>query len=317
MARSGSVNYTRTRDQIIQGAYRKIGKLGQGMTLSAWHVENANEALNLMVKAWMSQGIHLWKILDAAVFLVDSQSTYVMGSGTSAARWAATYVETELSVAAVVGNLTVTVDDDAGISTGDIIGIVLDNDSVHWTTVNGVPAANVITLTAAIAVDGAAIDQHVYAFTLRANRPLRVLAARTVLDGGNEVPIRLYTRDEYMRMPNKTTTGKPVGFYYDPKLDNGTLYVWPTPETPQDYIIITYESPIEDFDQVTNEPDFPVEWFEALQYNLGVRLAPEVGLPAQERQFLSIEAKEKLYEVLGFDQEVGSVFIRPARRRRR
>lgn len=309
MARSGSVDFTRTRNEIINAAYRKNRVLGEGQTLSGWKVTVASEALDLMLKSWMSHGIHLWKILDAAVFLVDSQAEYTLGSGTSAARWASTWVKTELSAAAVETDTTLTVDDDDGISDGDILGLVLDDDTVHWTTVDGTPAANVITIDDAITGD-AAINQHVYAFTSRANRPLRVLAGRVVYDGGNEVPVRVMSRQEYNDIPNKTTAGKIHSIYYDPKLDNGTLKVWNTPDTPQDYLIITYETPIEDMDRVSHEADFPIEWYEAIVYGLAERLAPECGLPAQERTLLKQEAKEKLEEVRGFDQEITSVFFR-------
>ena len=310
MARSGSVDYTRTRTEIIQAAYRKNRVLGEGQTLSGWKMEKGNEALNLMLKSWMSHGRHLWKIEDAALFFVDSQADYILGSGATAAHWAITHVKTELSVAAVATDLTITVDDDEGMSDGDVIGIVLDDDTVQWTTINGAPAANVITLTAAI-TGAAAIDQHVYAFTSRANRPLRILTggARLVLDGGNEIPIKVCSREDYKRLPNKSTAGKVVQISYDPQLDNGILSVWPTPDTPQDYLKFLFSTPIEDMDRVSHEPDFPIEWYEAIVYNLAERLASECGLPIQERKELKLEAREKLDEVKGFDQEITSVFI--------
>lgn len=59
-------------------------------------------------------------------------------------------VDTTLTVAAVATNTTITVASATGINTGDNIAVLLDDDTTHFTTVNGAPAGNVITLTAAM-----------------------------------------------------------------------------------------------------------------------------------------------------------------------
>ncbi len=59
-------------------------------------------------------------------------------------------VDTTLSVAAVATDLTIDVVSDTGFSDGDFIGIILDDGTQHKTTVDGAPAANVITLDDAI-----------------------------------------------------------------------------------------------------------------------------------------------------------------------
>lgn len=69
---------------------------------------------------------------------------------------------TALSVAAIATDITITVTSAAGMATGDLIGVLLDDGTTHWTTINGAPVANVITLTVAMP-SAAAIGNNVVA----------------------------------------------------------------------------------------------------------------------------------------------------------
>lgn len=58
-------------------------------------------------------------------------------------------VETTLSAAAATSATTVTVTNATGIATGDVVGVLLDNDETHWAAVSGV-SGSVLTLSAAL-----------------------------------------------------------------------------------------------------------------------------------------------------------------------
>jgi len=60
------------------------------------------------------------------------------------------------------------------------------------------------------------------------DRPLKASQARRLLSDGQESPIWVVSRQEYMEQPVKSTNGVPNMVYYDPQLDLGVLYVWPT-----------------------------------------------------------------------------------------
>ena len=62
MATSGTTDFSSSRDTIIKGALRKVGALAQGQTPTTNDVNDAAEALNNLVKAWMADGMPLWKI---------------------------------------------------------------------------------------------------------------------------------------------------------------------------------------------------------------------------------------------------------------
>jgi len=86
-----------------------------------------------------------------------------------------------------------------------------------------------------------------------------------------DIPMRILTKQEYSILGNKSTSGKPIQIYYEPKVDSGTLYLFPTPaagDVATSTIYITYQRPFEDFNSTTDTPDFPSEWIEAIVYGL-------------------------------------------------
>ena len=49
---------------IVNAAYRKIGVVGHGMTLTAEQSEAGAEAFNLMIQGWRLEGIDFWLAPD-------------------------------------------------------------------------------------------------------------------------------------------------------------------------------------------------------------------------------------------------------------
>jgi len=78
MATSGSTDFNVTRDQVIAGALRLCGALGQGETPTATQVSEAAEALNMLVKAWQADGMPLWVIKNYTLPLVSDTNTYTI-----------------------------------------------------------------------------------------------------------------------------------------------------------------------------------------------------------------------------------------------
>ena len=61
MATSGSTNFTLNRDELIKDALLDIGAVSQDDTPSASIVNSASRKLNMMLKAWQTFGLQLWK----------------------------------------------------------------------------------------------------------------------------------------------------------------------------------------------------------------------------------------------------------------
>lgn len=75
MATSYSIN----RDSIISAALRKLQVLELGTTPDADTIANAAQSLNIMIKAWQSQGIKLWTVNEYTLPLVSGTNTYNIG----------------------------------------------------------------------------------------------------------------------------------------------------------------------------------------------------------------------------------------------
>lgn len=149
-------------------------------------------------------------------------------------------------------------------------------------------------------------------------KPLKIIQAlRKDTDAETDVPMTILPWEDYNLLADKNTEGAPVHLFYHPQRTTGDIYIWPLPD---DYwqtngqLYIRYQRPFQDFDASTDEPDFPVEWHEALILALAVRLAPIYGLAPADRKELKEDAKEALNLAKSFDQEEGSIRFQPALR---
>jgi hypothetical protein len=305
MATSGSVDFTISRNDILNSALTLCGYLDPDATASGNDYTNSARMLNLMVKAWMSKGINLWAMKEATLFLAEGTAAYSLGpSGTHCTN---TYVQTTLSTDEATSSTSIGLTAFAGMSASDNIGIVLDDGSIHWTTISGAPGA---TTTIATGLASAATSGNVvFTYTAKINRPQRIISAYRRSISGQDTPIELIARGDYADLSNKSTTGKPIQAFFDPQLTAGSLYLWPTPDLTTDVVRFWYSRPLEDFDAATDNPDFPIEWGEALIYGLAERLCDFYRAPIATKQMLKAEAMEKLYEAQSYDREPVSVFF--------
>lgn len=313
MATSGSTNYTQTRNQIINDVLSLLGVLSAGGTATANDITFCSDQLNKMVKAWQSQGIHLWKECESVLLLTNDKNKYTLSS-TSTDISGDNPVLTELSAAASASATSLTVTSTAGMTAADNISIELDDNTRHNTTIISVDSATTLTITSGLA-SAAASGSVVVTFTTRSGRPLLIQNARYKYAGGIERRIKEMSRTEYMSLPNKSNNGPITGYYYSPQLSNGLLYVWQTPDNVGDVLLFSYVKSIEDFDSSGDEPDFPVECLECITLNLACRVAPAFGINLQSSNpMLLNDAKMALQEMSAWDAEEGSLYWVPGRR---
>jgi len=307
MSTSGSVNWTMNRDEIITDVLEDAGVIGAGDTPVADDINACAMKLNMMVKAWMAQGIHLWALEEATLFLAEGTQTYSLGStGTHCTN---TYVHTTLSSDEATSSTSIGITSATGMSASDNIGVVLDDGTIHWTTISGAPGT---TTTIATGLASAATSGNVvFAYTSKINRPQRILSAYRRDIDNNDTEITMTSREDYARLTNKLVEGKTVQAFYDPQLTNGVLYAWPTPDNATDVIRFWYERVLEDFDAVTDNPDFPIEWAEAICAGLLYRIGRKFRKTQAEINDYKRDADEKLQIALGFDRESTSVMFQP------
>jgi hypothetical protein len=308
MAVSNSFDFTVTRDNVIHAAFRIIGILAPGDTPLAARVTTAAEALNMMLKTWQAEGIGLWLNQEVTLLLQADDVDYSIGP--SGDHCSGTVVKTEVATAAAAADTDIVVDSITGISDGDYAGIETDNGDIHWTTINGDPADSTIVLTAGLDY-AAAVDNHVYTYTTKTQRPLEIIDAHLRNADDNDVALSIISRQEYKALSDKASEATPNQIYYDGQLTNGVLYVWPEPGDVKDRIIMTIKRPICDMDSATDNFDLPIEWAKAIKFNLAMELAPEYDVPiSSDVVALALSSKKA---VSGFDRETTSIYFRPDR----
>jgi hypothetical protein len=79
MTTSSSTNFATNRDSLISGALRLAGALSLGETPTADQVTEANETLNMLVKALQVDGMPLWAIKETTIPLSTNVSSISIG----------------------------------------------------------------------------------------------------------------------------------------------------------------------------------------------------------------------------------------------
>jgi len=149
------------------------------------------------------------------------------------------------------------------------------------------------------------------------DKPLKLIQAWNRSTGNIDIPMRLLTKQEYNILGNKATSGKPIQLYFEPGVTSSDIHLFPTPaaaDVLESTIYVVYQRPYTDFNVSTDAPDFPQEWYDAVLYGLAVRLAPEYGVPLDQRQLLGREAADIKLAALSFSNEDGSLFFGIERR---
>lgn len=152
--------------------------------------------------------------------------------------------------------------------------------------------------------------------TLNTPYPLHIIqVVRADSSQGTRIPIEIVS-DYNFNLLSSNSSGTPIQITYQPRINVGTIKVWPTPDSyaaTNVTLVLTYLRPIEYFNAAADTADFPEEWVSAIIYNLAVRLAPEYGLPLQDRQLLLKEADMYLQTAEDNSFEDASFFIQPER----
>tara|TARA_R100001591_G_scaffold117856_2_gene138404 strand:- start:363 stop:1034 length:672 start_codon:yes stop_codon:yes gene_type:complete len=116
------------------------------------------------------------------------------------------------------------------------------------------------------------------------------------------------SRDAYLSIPNKATTGRPTQFFIDRQL-TPVIKIWPTPENSTDVLKFDVLTRIDDADAVTNTVDVPFRFFPCLAaglaYYLSIKKAPD------RVQMLKAMYDEEFLRAMEEDRDRASFTISP------
>ena len=281
---SDSYDYELDRNDIFEEALLGIGALGQGNTASAFQIKRCANGINQLIQSWqgpgnLSPGLEPWARKTATLFLQKDQVEYQLGP--SGDNCTASFVETTLTADSAASDLTLDVTSDTDIASADLIGILMDNGTIHWDVVNGAPAANVVTITtgmAALATSGATV----YAYTTKIMRPTSIIVAMARSSDTEDLGMAPYkTREDYESIIDKNQAGTPNRYYYEGELVDGRIYFNFAPDDLANYtkVRMVIRRPFSDFDAATDTADFPPKWHRAIKWNLMLEIAPMFSKP--------------------------------------
>jgi hypothetical protein len=281
MTTSNSIDFSVNRDDLITAAMRAARIIGSDVTPGSGEITTGAQALNLIVKQWQgvsdfAPGLKVWSRKRAYLFLNTGTSQYSLGP--SGDHWTTTLNQTTISAAEAAGQTVLSVTSTTGMTAADNIGIELDSGALQWTTIVSTGAGPVVTVTTAL-TGAAAAGNRVYWYTTKARRPLNILTAVLRDSDNTDAPLAFMNLEQYQALPDKTADGDPTAIFYEGQLTNGQLYTDVEADDVTKQIYCVFLSPIEDFDVLTDTPDYPQEWFRALKYQLAMDLAPEFGRP--------------------------------------
>lgn len=306
MATSGTTSFNETCNQIIFDAARKLRAVrGNATSMPADAMQQWRRGLNQMTKQWQAEGLHVWTITEATLFPQAEQVTYEAGAGATD-HIAQTYVQTEIASSEASGQTVLSVESTEGISNANHIGIVLDDGTVHWSTVSGAPTSTV-TIADAL-TDSASAGNAVFAYASNIVRPLRVVdARRRNIVSGDDTPIEVIPRKEYQALTQKEQPGVVNQLFYDRQLTKGYFNLWQAPASVEDLIPFTWWRPIEDFNAAGDNPDLPQEWIGCLMWNLADWMMPEYPIDEKVAATIQRKAAESKDVMAGFDREEESI----------
>jgi len=304
-----SPDFTYNRDQIIRRALRLAGAIQSGETPGAQENQDAIDALNALVSEWQASGLHLWKESEGVLFLQPNQIQYGLGGTTTDQAAITSTINASTTTAALaIGAIAIPLASVSGIVAGDKFGVMLSTNVLFWSTVSSIVGQTVTIANALpVAVNSGA---QTYDYTNRIIRPLRIIDARRYyIPSTIETPLMLISRLDYRELPNKSNQGVVTQLFYDPQLSTGSAWIWPAPPDSLSRINFTWMEPIFNFNTAADQPDFPVEWYNCLVWNLAKEVMLEYDVPVQRAQMIALRAKESLDLVSGFDREPESYFF--------
>jgi hypothetical protein len=300
-----------TANELITASFKKLGIIAAEQSIQAHMLQDGIEAINLMLKSWQAQGLHLWLNEEGVIFFDVGKTDYLLGPSGDEATTLDDFVGTTTTSALVTTTVIIPVASSAGMTANDKFGIELDDGTRQWTTISTVDSATQVTIATGL-TGAAASGNTVFTFTSLIDRPLRMSSARRKTYGeDNEIATNQWSRQEYFDQPNKVSQGTLVNWYYSPLLTNGRFYAWQTASSVNDYARITFERPIEDIDVSTETLDIPVEWLDTVIYNLAARLTDDYKVPVQREDKIIAKAGLLLDQSLGFDEETGTMNVQP------
>ena len=139
--------------------------------------------------------------------------------------------------------------------------------------------------------------------------------ALEVVLGRDDTDIQLtrISPEEYLLIPNKTQTGRPMQYSIRRGVDNPTMSVWPIPENSTDILKMEIISELQDVDKSSGQnADLPKRFLPPLTCGLAYYMSMKrPGVEGQRIQMLKMNYEELLSRAMLEDRERAAMRVVP------
>ena len=257
MAVSGSKDFEPNVAEYIEEAFERCGlELRTG-----YDARTARRSLNFLFADWANRGLNQWTIGQVTQTVVSGVTDYPVGTIT---------LTVAASTSFTVGE-TIT-----GGTSGATASIITKPSSTTMTltvpsgtfsateTITGSSSSATTTVSSAVSLEDV-------------QSTIDVLNA-VVRRSSEDLSINRISRDDYLSIPNKTTTGRPNQYFVD-RLITPVMKIWPSPENSTDQIIYDRLVRIDDADASVDTVEIPFRFYPCLAaglaYYISLKRAPD------------------------------------------
>lgn len=284
MAYSGTVSQTtfNTR-RVIEHAARRCKLPAQ--SLSAEHIDIANDNLYLLLSDLANQGVPLWCIQKTLYPLYEGAAYVTTDTGTvdilnSNLRWLTEVTGTNADT------LTTRVTEFSSSTPVTTVGILWSapavpvefsrsNDGVTWTVIQ-----SEVPNVGAGEWSWYDLDSSVATTYFRVRATSGNLGFSQIYLGNNptEIPLARMNRDDFTNLPNKAfQSNRPLQYWLDRQSLSPVMNLWPVPNAAATVmqVVVWAQRHIMDVGTMTQELEVPQRWYEAIVSMLAAKLAFE------------------------------------------
>ena len=301
MATSGSTDYNVTRNEICEAALRMCGKLDPNTTAKSADIDTCSEYANELLSSLAAPallGVQEFMIKRGYLFL-GAQREYDLGPSGDHATASFTTVDTQ--AAANTGALKVVLPTGLTTAAGMFIGINNSASGIQWTSLSASASTSGTVQLAASLTSTVSVSARVFLYTDKISRPLKLMDRSVILKTleGTDDEICHMEKKRYNRIYDKSDTGEPTRHHYERLLTNGRLYFNYTPTDFRDYVSFDMVRPLDDFDSMNDNPDFPPELILPFKRMLAAEIGVEYGVSEKRQRLLDTKASTALLTVRG------------------
>ena len=143
---------------------------------------------------------------------------------------------------------------------------------------------------------------------------VKIAAVFLVDSSGTQYELTNKSLYDFKRL-STTSVGVPVHWMWQPSIQGGVVSIWPPTSdattVANKTIQIVYQKEFDGFTASTETLDFPAYWTLPIVYKTAVLLAPEHGIPLEDRKLLMTEASAFWKNASDYGDEDGSMFFAP------